>query len=149
MAMPVLTPVGELERFLVQDVILTLGNLRGSLAWVAGDGDSGLSSAYRAGLERIERQIELLEDRARTLCGTPRPERLPPPAPSAAAYAEGSGLTLAAILRDALGERDGSADDDLPTYLPAEAPAAPPASGDEPGFVFRTARRPVANGPGE
>ncbi len=147
MAMPVMTPVGELERFLVQDVILTLGNLRGSLAWVAGDQDSGLSPAYRAGLERIERQIELLEDRARTLCGTPRPERLPHPAPSAAAYAEGSGLTLAAILRDALGERDEAVDDFVD--LPAEAPTASPPLGDDVGFVFRTARRPVADGPRE
>ncbi|MCB2136456.1 MAG: hypothetical protein KDE08_11020 [Rhodobacteraceae bacterium] len=53
------------ERFLVEDVILTLGNLRGTLAWVlhseAGDG----TTRQRAWLERIDRQIETLEERAR------------------------------------------------------------------------------------
>lgn len=51
--------------FLVEDVILTLANLRGSLDWLADDG-TGVERRI-AGLKRIERQIDLLEDRARTL----------------------------------------------------------------------------------
>lgn len=61
------------EAFLVEDVILTLANLRASLGWfreVAGDRDSGPQddARRRAGLERIERQIAMLDDRARALC---------------------------------------------------------------------------------
>jgi hypothetical protein len=53
--------------FLVEDVILTLGNLRGSLAWLADPGPSDDPALHRAGLERIGRQIALLEDRARAM----------------------------------------------------------------------------------
>ncbi|WP_413874804.1 hypothetical protein [Albidovulum sp.] len=47
------------ESFLVEDVILTLGNLRGSLGWL-GEG----AAADRACLDRLDRQLGLLEDRA-------------------------------------------------------------------------------------
>lgn len=64
------------ESFLVEDVILTLGNLRGSLAWVMKD-----SAAERACFDRLDRQIALLQDRARQmarwLC-----EEVSPPEPT-------------------------------------------------------------------
>lgn len=47
------------ESFLVEDVILTLGNLRGSLGWL-GEG----AATDRACLDRLDRQLALLEDRA-------------------------------------------------------------------------------------
>jgi hypothetical protein len=47
------------ESFLVEDVILTLGNLRGSLGWL-GEG----AATDRACLVRLDRQLALLEDRA-------------------------------------------------------------------------------------
>lgn len=50
------------EAFLVEDVILTLGNLRGALGWLGGG-----SPADRACLDRLDRQLSLLEDRARRL----------------------------------------------------------------------------------
>jgi hypothetical protein len=53
--------------FLVEDVILTLGNLRGSLAWLADPGPLDDPALHRAGLERIGRQIALLEDRVRAM----------------------------------------------------------------------------------
>ncbi|MCC7319623.1 MAG: hypothetical protein IT542_01470 [Rubellimicrobium sp.] len=92
------------ETFLVQDVILTLGNLRGSLVWLADGGPATDPAIFRAGLDRVERQIGRLEDRARALCRAAAP---PPPAAwgeARAAYAGGSGLTLEHLLRDALGE---------------------------------------------
>lgn len=55
------------ESFLVEDVILTLGNLRGSLGWMGPD--TGLNpDTCRAGIDRIDRQIGQLEDRARDVC---------------------------------------------------------------------------------
>jgi hypothetical protein len=56
----------EFEVFLVEDVILTLGNLRGSLSWL-GTSQSADPAIFRAGLDRLDRQIGLLEDRARAL----------------------------------------------------------------------------------
>lgn len=50
------------EAFLVEDVILTLGNLRGALGWLGGG-----SLADRACLDRLDRQLALLDDRARQL----------------------------------------------------------------------------------
>ncbi|OYX40977.1 MAG: hypothetical protein B7Z02_17260 [Rhodobacterales bacterium 32-67-9] len=52
-----------LEAFLVEDVILTLGNLRGSLGWLGAGPEQS-----RAGLDRLDRQLGLLEDRARAVC---------------------------------------------------------------------------------
>ncbi len=47
------------ESFLVEDVILTLGNLRGSLDWLGGG-----AATDRACLDRLGRQLAFLEDRA-------------------------------------------------------------------------------------
>ncbi len=58
---------GGLELFLVEDMILTLGNLRGSLAWL-GDDQRADPARHRAGLQRIGAQIDMLEARARDLC---------------------------------------------------------------------------------
>ncbi|MCA0274092.1 MAG: hypothetical protein LCH69_18795 [Proteobacteria bacterium] len=55
-----------LEFFLVQDVILTLGTVRGALGWLGGD-DAVPQSARVEGFQRVSRQIEALEDRARQL----------------------------------------------------------------------------------
>ena len=54
------TTLASLDGFLVEDVILTLANLRGALGWLGQAGDNS-----RAGLGRFDRQLELLEDRAR------------------------------------------------------------------------------------
>lgn len=97
----------EFETFLVQDVILTLGNLRGSLAWLADGGGEADPAIYRAGFERLDRQIGQLQDRARAMCPTVAaraPAQGTPHAVSAAAYALGSGMSLEGLLRDALGE---------------------------------------------
>jgi hypothetical protein len=53
------------ETFLVEDVILTLGNLRGSLAWLNQSETVEADARQRAWLDRIDRQIETLEERAR------------------------------------------------------------------------------------
>lgn len=53
------------ETFLVEDVILTLSNLRAVLGWV-GAGEE----ERRAGIARLEFQIDLLEERARAMCRT-------------------------------------------------------------------------------
>lgn len=58
------------DSFLVEDVILTLGTLRGSLDWIAEGGDKG-----RVGVERLDRQLALLEDRARALRSGRSPDR--------------------------------------------------------------------------
>ncbi len=95
------------ETFLVQDVILTLGNLRGSLAWLADGGTAADPATCRAGFDRLDRQIELLQDRARAMCPTLAPDPASQPAArpaSPAAYAAGSGMSLEGLLRDALGE---------------------------------------------
>lgn len=63
------------EYFLVEDVILTLGNLRGSLGWLAGD-----SEADRVFIDRIDRQLGLLQDRARRVAERLR-EAPPEPEP--------------------------------------------------------------------
>lgn len=95
------------ERFLVEDVILTLGNLRASLAWLMDPEGDRPPVALRAGLERAMRQIDQMEARARSLtrAGAIRPA-LPDPSP--VAYADGSGIGLEHVLRDALAA-DGSA----------------------------------------
>ena len=90
------------ETFLVEDVILTLGNLRGSLAWL-GQSDAGADPGlHRAGLARLDRQIETLEDRARAVCRIIRdaPAAAGTP-PAAAAYAPA--ISLERLLQDALG----------------------------------------------
>lgn len=91
MTMPARDPErGAFESFLVEDVILTLGNLRGSLSWL-GEG----AGRSRAGIDRLDRQLGLLEDRARAMAlGLHHPPPAPEPANLFAAFAaeEGDGL---------------------------------------------------------
>ena len=70
------TPDTAFERFLIEDVILTLGTLRATLGWIAEGG------AGAAGLDRLDRQIRVLEDRARRVhagLGTASPPAPEPP----------------------------------------------------------------------
>ncbi len=100
------------ESFLVEDVILTLGNLRGSLEWLGAGPEQS-----RAGLDRLDRQLGLLEDRARAVCrelrGT-RPEAqvevesynlfavmLAPSGP------EADDISIETAILDALGDGEG------------------------------------------
>lgn len=148
------------EAFLVEDVILTLANLRASLAWLGetaaadrgGATDTGGAAddaaRRRAGLDRIDRQIGMLEDRARAVCDGLRQECdsaavvLAAPAgpgrddvsawlrdgaaeqavvraaPEAAA--DTGPLTIAEAIRDALGE--GAAEDEGAAVPAAAAP---------------------------
>ena len=69
---------------LVEDVILTLGNIRAALGWIR---DEGVGAAIRDNaLDRIERDIGALEDRAAALRDSAAPapflleDPLPPPA---------------------------------------------------------------------
>lgn len=114
------------ESFLVEDVILTLGNLRGSLGWL---GDRPVQS--RAGLDRLDRQLGLLEDRARAVCRELRSTRPnarteaesdnlfaadPAPAglPRATASPEADDISIETAILDALG--DGEGYDDSPVF---------------------------------
>ncbi len=90
------------ERFLVEDVILNLGNLRMTLGWLA-DSDSRMpATALQAGLERLQGQIDGLEDRARQACRD-LSFGAAPLAATSGATTDASGMTLDALLRDALG----------------------------------------------
>lgn len=127
------------ESFLVEDVILTLGNLRGSLGWL---GDRPEQS--RVGLDRLDRQLGLLEDRARAVCrqlraapGDGRRDGRRDGRPEAAgdnlfaaigmpadadadsddtgsAGSEAGGISIATAILDALG--DGGGYDDAPVF---------------------------------
>lgn len=57
---------GSFEAFLVEDLILTLANLRASLSWLSGTTGGG-DGRHRAGWDRFDRQLEMLEARAREL----------------------------------------------------------------------------------
>ncbi|MGB7269722.1 MAG: hypothetical protein WBC90_09395 [Albidovulum sp.] len=57
-----------LATFLVEDVILTLGNMRGSLAWLGQADTKATPDLQRAGLARLDRQIATLEERAWAVC---------------------------------------------------------------------------------
>ncbi|MCX7889628.1 MAG: hypothetical protein N2422_07865 [Rhodobacteraceae bacterium] len=58
--------------FLLEDVVLALGNLRGALAWL--DADPPLTPAERrAGIARLGRQVDLLHDRVRRLASARHP----------------------------------------------------------------------------
>ncbi len=89
------------EYFLVEDVILTLGNLRGSLLWL-GEG----SVVERNCIDRLDRQLGLLEDRAHRMARLLRDEVAAPEpanlfaAPAASACAPVPGEIDAAILAD-------------------------------------------------
>ncbi len=71
---------GNFEAFLVEDMILTLANLRASLSWLSGT--SGDGGRHRAGWDRFDRQLEMLEARARDLLeGVKDRGRAPAPTP--------------------------------------------------------------------
>ncbi len=100
-------PLSAFETFLIEDVILTLGNLRGALAWLAQPGAGVDPATLRSGLDRLQGQIALLEDRAHKVCRTepaPRPCSIKP---VKAAYTEASSMSLESLLRDALGSDIG------------------------------------------
>ncbi|MEI2807175.1 hypothetical protein [Albidovulum sp.] len=83
------------ESFLVEDVILTLGNLRGSLGWL-GEG----AATDRACLVRLDRQLALLEDRAHRMAHALR---------DAAAASEPANLFAAPDAGQARGQDRGQA----------------------------------------
>lgn len=77
-----------LESFLVEDVILTLGNLRGTLPWLGAD-----SAIDRIWIDRLDRQLGLLEDRAHRMARLLRDEAsAPEPANLFAAPAAGAAI---------------------------------------------------------
>jgi hypothetical protein len=70
----------DFEGFLIEDVILTLGNVRLSLTWLAADTDTregGGGAWRRSGIDRLDRQLSQLEDRARALRDAQRQRRGP------------------------------------------------------------------------
>jgi|GEM_PF-6866609 len=68
------TDIDRAIGFLVEDVVLALGNMRGALDWFSDD--AGLTADQRrAGLERLGRQIARIEDRLRAI--TPPPPARP------------------------------------------------------------------------
>lgn len=64
--------------FLLEDVILTLGTVRGALGWLASGADCP-PAARAEGFARISRQIAALEDRARALWAERRSAPCPHP----------------------------------------------------------------------
>ncbi len=64
--------------FLLEDVILTLGTVRGALGWLASGADCP-PAARAEGFARISRQIAALEDRARDLWAERRSAPCPRP----------------------------------------------------------------------
>ncbi|PKP75341.1 MAG: hypothetical protein CVT84_03655 [Alphaproteobacteria bacterium HGW-Alphaproteobacteria-6] len=121
------------EAFLVEDVILTLANLRASLAWLGEDGeatkkgegaDADRMSWRRAGLARIDCQIGMLEDRARAVCRSlgrtePSDAACDAPAPSATPGETPSATADAALSAGADATLPAEADATLSPALPA------------------------------
>lgn len=97
-------PFSAFETFLVEDVILTLGNLRGALDWLLQPDGVIEPGALRGGLERMAHQLALLDDRAHLVCRTLRSPAVPPSERARAPYAGASGISLEHLLRDALAE---------------------------------------------
>jgi hypothetical protein len=97
-------PCDSVERFLVEDVILTLGNLRGALRWLGEAGTGERPDGLRNGLSLIDRQLDALTERAVRVCA-----RLgPPPSGQDTAVAAGpDALPLAIVLADALPDGPG------------------------------------------
>lgn len=78
---------GAFEAFLIEDVILTLGSVRGALGWL-GTAEDCPPAQRAAAFARITRQIGALEDRARGLWNDMQPE----PAPCAAESGEAGNI---------------------------------------------------------
>lgn len=115
----------EFDSYLVEDVILTLANVRAALGWLIGAN----AEMQRVGLDRINRQIAALEERA--LAERRRlPDRVAPVAGVTRPVALDE---LANIFTD---EADGERVEDVL--------AAARALGDEIAALpmFRTSRRP-------
>lgn len=114
--------VPSLETVLIQDVILTLANLRGALDWLSRDADLPLPPAHRNGLERIALQISGLEERARAVFADP--VRQGPPDAAAAA------MPAAAEMHDGVAASSGGMID---ADGPAKGRPAPPRGADDGG----------------
>lgn len=56
------------ERFLVEDVILTLGNVRLAFNWVRQAGPGADPEAICERLDRLDRLLDVIEVRARNVC---------------------------------------------------------------------------------
>lgn len=56
------------DAFLIEDVILTLGNLRSAFAWLGQSDAARDPDLLRTSLDRLDRQLEALETRAWSLC---------------------------------------------------------------------------------
>lgn len=97
-------PFSAFETFLVEDVFLTLGNLRGALGWLLQPNEAIEPGALRGGLERMAHQLALLDDRAHQVCRTLRLPAAPSSERTRAPYAGASGISLEHLLRDALAE---------------------------------------------
>ena len=58
----------DFDTFLVEDVILTLCNVRLSLTWLTSDAAAAGSEDWRrVGIQRLDRELAQTEDRARAL----------------------------------------------------------------------------------
>jgi len=58
----------DFDTFLVEDVILTLCNVRLSLTWLTSDAAAaGSEDLRRVGIQRLDRELAQIEDRARVL----------------------------------------------------------------------------------
>ncbi len=64
----------EIETFLLEDVVLTLGTLRSALGWLSGLDSEASREERSAGFDRLDRQLGLVEDRAREICRSFRSE---------------------------------------------------------------------------
>ncbi|MCV2871440.1 hypothetical protein OEZ71_03930 [Defluviimonas sp. WL0050] len=57
-----------LEQFLVEDVIVTLGNIRRTFRWVRESGPGADPAELHERLDRLDRLIDVVETRARDVC---------------------------------------------------------------------------------
>ena len=89
----------SIEAFLVEDMILTLVNLRASLEWLSG-GANGDVARHRSGWDRFDRQLEMLEARARDLLQgvKDRAGAIPTPDPAAPSLASAGAGNLPLLL---------------------------------------------------
>lgn len=57
-----------LEQFLVEDVIVTLGNIRRTFRWVRESGPGADPAEISERLERLDHLVDVVETRARDVC---------------------------------------------------------------------------------